>query len=218
MTCVVENKRKLETLCDIDDVDEKLLQKNYKIYNSYSNPMTCDKILLCDNHIYFDAIVNFETIQILITYLLTITANMRLLGGICSKPIYIHINCKGGFIQCLLKFIEFKKSCSIELISIIDKECVDCGILLAAVCNYRIINKKAMCKLTRYDCESGYWSYFKQCNDVGESDSVKKLIFAMLCEEIESKITSEKLEKYFERDCMWDAKKYKKLGLADEIV
>jgi len=215
--CEVDhNKRKYETIYCTENIDKLLLSNNYKIYNSYNNPLNCDKILLCDNHIYFDAIINQETIQTLVIYIESIIQNIVLIGS--DKSIYIHINCKGGFTQYLFEFITYKKTCSIELISIIDKECIDCGIILAAICNFRIINKNAICKLSKYDSKNLYWNYFKQCNNNVESKRINDLLFVIICQVIESKITPEKLEKYFEKDCIWDAKKYKKLGLADEVV
>ena len=43
-------------------------------------------------------------------------------------------------------------------------------------------------------------------------------MYSILCDVIDSNITSDKLEKYFEQNNVWNAKKYKKLRLADEIV
>ena len=214
------NKRKYEY--DINYNTHELASNNYKIYNSYNNPLNCDNIILYNNHIYFNALINEDCIKILIQYINTIITHYHLINDNNDKSIYIHINCKGGYIKNLMEFLEFKKSCSIELISIIEQECVDCGIMFAALCDYRIINKNAVCKLSCYNNGGScpyFWNYFMQCNNNAlEIDSLKKFMYSILCDVIDSNITSDKLEKYFEQNNVWNAKKYKKLRLADEIV
>ena len=54
---------------------------------------------------------------------------------------YVTYQYKGGFIEDLIKFLIFKLNLNYEIIYIIDKECYDCGIMLAAICDYRIISK-----------------------------------------------------------------------------
>ena len=196
----------------------------FKIYNHYSNQSTCDNIELCDNHIYFNAVIKNETINVLILYIQSIINNAHILH---DSRIYIHINSKGGIVKDLLTFIEYKKTISNEIFSIVEQECVDCGILMAALCNYRIIKKNAICKLNKLATYSSgdtneymhYWCCFKQCdnNDV-ELGYFKTVLYDIICNLIDSKITYEKLDKYFQENQQWDSKKYKKLGLADEIV
>lgn len=212
------SKRKLD-ISDFD-VNELIKNNNYKLYNYYNNPTNCDVITLCDNHIYFNACINNETISKLILYIQSIIGNLHLIG--INKSIYLHINTKGGVIYALNDFIAFKKLCSIEIISIIENDCADAGIIIASLCNYRIINKNAFIKLTNYNpsytCPN-YWNYFKQCeNNSMELENLKKNIYYIFCELIDSKITNEKLTKYLQSDRLWDAKKCKKLGLIDEII
>jgi hypothetical protein len=185
--------------------------------------MNCDKIILCDNHIYFNAIVNNYNINKLIEFINTIVMsyNNNILKDY-EKTIYIHITSKGGFLYSLGPFFEFKKQNNIELISIIEYECNDVAIILASLCNYRVINKKALCKLSKYNiaCTNlNYWGYFKQCENCNEliSKFYNELVH-VFCNIIESKITNEKFYKYLENYCVWDCKKYKKIGLADEII
>ena len=207
---------------DIINFDPNELVKNnsYKLYNYYNNPTNCDVITLCDNHIYFNALINHETINKLILFIRIIIENIHLLSS--NLSIYLHINSKGGIINTLNDFIIFKKSCTIEIISIIEKEFADAGIIIFGLCNYRIINKNASIKLTHYNPYTNspnYWNYFKQCeNNSVELENFKKNIYYAFCELIDSKITNEKMEKYLENDRCWDAKKCKKLGLVNEIV
>ena len=96
--------------------------------------------------------------------------------------------------------------------------------MLAALCNYKIINRKATCKLSSYNIEDinsklYFWDYFKQCNDyTDEINYIKYIIYNILCNTIKSNLTEEKLKIYLTRDNIFNSRKYKKLGLADEII
>lgn len=210
------NKRK----CDIDYNLEKLTNNNYKIYNYYKNDSTSCNITLCDNHIYFNSLINSETINILKLNINMLLSKKHLINN--KSTLYLHINSKGGNIQDLLEFIHFKSTIALEIISIIENNVCDCAILLSASCNYRIINKTAKTMLSSYnDLQNlkNYWGFLKQCeNNDFEINSLKNCIYNLFCNVIDSKITQEKLQTYLMQNCYWDAKKYKKLGLADEIV
>ena len=98
-------------------------------------------------------------------------------------------------------------------------KCENCG-----VSNFRIINKNATCKLSSYNIEDNnsklyFWEYFKQCNDsTDEINYIKFIIYNILCNTIKSNLTEDKLKIYLKKDNILTSKKYKKLGLADEIV
>jgi ATP-dependent protease ClpP protease subunit len=213
------NKRKVDDFdlnINIDTINQLLINNMYKIYNNYSNPLNCDKILLLDNHIYFNSTINDESIKTLILYINTIISNQNILN---NKTIILHINSKGGLLKSLVEFINYKQTCNYEIFSIIDKECQDIGIILASICNYRIINKNANCKFSKITENSYFWNYFQQCNnDTEEIKQFKNTLDHIFTNIIESKLTLHKLNAYFEKGCIWDAKKYKKLGLADEII
>lgn len=223
------NKRKFISY----ELNSNVNKQFYKLYDCYINQTNCDKILLCDNHIYFNSSINKLTMNQLLIYFNLIINNKQLLGYNIS--IYLHINSKGGILEHLYDFISFKNNCVYEIISIIENEANDCALILASLCNYRIIKKDAKCKLSAYnylnsynDNESNnnnnnnllnYWDYFKQCeNNYFEIESFYNNLFNIICNVIDSKITSTKLNQYLLKNNIWDAKKYKKLGLADEIV
>ena len=206
-----------------NDIYSESNNKDYKLYEIYHNIMNCDKIILCDNHIHFNAIVNNCNINKLIEFINTIqiSYNNNILKNF-EKTIYIHITSKGGFLYSLIEFIEFKKNNNIELISIIKYECNDVAIILASLCNYRVIDKKAICKLTKYNitCTNlNYWGYFKQCENHYELIlNFYNELLHLFSNIIDSKITNEKFTNYLQNYCIWDSKKYKKIGLADEII
>ena len=196
-----------------------LLSNKYKLYDSYNNPLNCDKLVITDNHVCFDALVNKESIFVLIKFINIIIANKHLFGDF---KIYIHINCKGGIFTELTNFISFKKICAYEIVSIIDKECYDSGFILASLCNYRIINKNAKVYMSKFTVSTKgdyYWNYFNQCIN-SEIMNFNVILYDVLCNIIDSNLTSVKLDSYLNKNTLivWDCKKYKKLGLVDEII
>ena len=196
-----------------------LLTNKYKLYDSYNNSLNCDKLVIMDNHICFDALINKENMCVLINFINIIITNKHLFSDF---KIYIHINCKGGSFTDLACFINFKKTCAYEIVSIIDKECYDSGFILAALCNYRIINKNAKVYMSKFIISTKgdyYWNYFNQCNN-DEIMNFNAMFYDVLCNIIESNLTRDKLDSYLIKNMIivWDCKKYKKLGFVDEII
>tara|TARA_B110001452_G_C15233115_1_gene427022 strand:+ start:1700 stop:2326 length:627 start_codon:yes stop_codon:yes gene_type:complete len=203
----------------IDDVEndeycsynnlEKLHSKNYKLYENYSN------ILLLDNHIYFYNIINADNINKLIEYLTILNSNIHLFEN--DKYIYLHIDCTGGIFKDLLPVIDNIQKSSVQIISIIENDITDCAFILSSICTSRFIKKNASIILNPL---SGYlWNYFPQCENVATDIlNFKTLLYKVICNIINSKITNEKLEQYFARKNIWNCKKCKKLGLVDEII
>ena len=58
-----------------------------KLYHRYSNNLNLDTILLLDNHIYFNAVVNSDSIQQLMLYINLIVNNSNLLK---NQSIMLH--------------------------------------------------------------------------------------------------------------------------------
>jgi hypothetical protein len=194
-----------------------------KLYDKYYNVLNCDKVELIDNHIYFDSLVNKESIGCLIQFINYIIKN-KYVFVFNDFKIYIHISSKGGLFYELMNFMNYRNECIYEIVSIIDKECYDSGFVLAALCSYRIISKNAKVYLSKIHCDSInniYWNYFKQCSQENSED-FKNLLYDVLCVKVESNLTPEKLSYYLANEssniCSWNSKKYKKLGLADEIL
>lgn len=196
-----------------------IMTNEYKLYDIYNNSLNCDKLVIMDNHICFDALINKENMHVLINFINIIITNKHLFSDF---KIYIHINCKGGNFTDLVSFINFKKTCAYEIVSIIDKECYDSGFILAALCNYRIINKNAKVYMSKFIISTKgdyYWNYFNQCNN-DEIMNFNVMFYDVLCNIIESNLTRDKLDSYLIKNMIivWDCKKYKKLGFVDEII
>jgi hypothetical protein len=216
----IHHKRKH---CDLNYNFKIINTTGSKLYDKYYNPLNCDKLELIDNHIYFDSLVNKESISCLIRFINYIIKN-KYVFVFNDFKIYIHISSKGGLFYELMNFVNYRNECIYEIVSIIDKECYDSGFVLAALCSYRIISKNAKVYLSKIHCDSTtniYWNYFKQCSQENSED-FKNLLYDVLCVKVESNLTPEKLSYYLTTDssniCSWNSKKYKKLGLADEIL
>ena len=196
-----------------------ILSNKYKLYDSYNNPLNCDKLAIMDNHVSFDALINKESICVLINFINIIIANKHLFDDF---KIYIHINCKGGYFTELSNFINFKNTCAYETVSIIDKECYDSGFILASLCKYRIINKNAKVYMSKFLTTAKgdyFWNYFNQCSN-DEIMNFNAMFYDVLCNIIDSNLTCEKLDMFLQKNIIivWDSKKYKKLGFVDEII
>ncbi len=188
---------------------ENIRDKKYKLYANYNN------ILLLDNHIYFYNIINADNINKLIEYLTILNSNIHLFEN--DKYIYLHIDCTGGIFIDLLPVIDNIQKSNVQIISIIENDIADCAFILSSICSTRFIKKNASIILNPL---SGYlWNYFPQCENMATNIlNFKTLLYNVICNIIDSKITHEKLEQYFVRKNIWNCKKCKKLGLVDEII
>ena len=216
----INNKRKYSI---INYSDETIALNGHKLYDKYYNVLNCNKLTLVDNHIYFDSLINNESINCLIKFINYIIKN-KYLFPFSDFKIYIHITSKGGVFYDLMAFVNYRNECIYELVSIITKECYDSGFVLAALCSYRIINKTAKVYLSKIHSDvhnNVYWNYFKQCSKENSED-FKNLLYDVICVKVESNLTHEELDHYLNIDkpnvVSWNSKKYKKLGFADEIL
>ena len=207
------NSTKLNIL-NLYKVYHNIYNNELKLFEVYHNIYNNDKITVYNNHIYFNAVINDETISTLIKFINLINKLLK------KDTVYIHIKSYGGYLKSIKSFIYYKKNLNIQLISIIIDVCYDCGFILAALCDYRIILSNVKVFLTKYDTNHpNYWMSYKQCNNnVDNIYEFKNELYNILSCELDSKLTTLKLNNYLIQNNCWDAKKYKKLGLSDEIV
>ena len=57
---------------------EMIAPHSCKLYDKYYNVLNCDKLVLANNHIYFDSLINNESISHLIKFINSIIANKHL--------------------------------------------------------------------------------------------------------------------------------------------
>tara|TARA_B100001142_G_scaffold263903_1_gene267333 strand:+ start:812 stop:1456 length:645 start_codon:yes stop_codon:yes gene_type:complete len=208
-------------------IDNNILHtNNTQTYNNfdlqYYNLNNCDKIYTKNKDIYFSATINDITIHKLIEFIQYIHINHN-----NNNTIYIHITSKGGYLSSIFKFIDFKKTINYHLTSIMIDECNDIAIILSNLCDYRLVTKNTLCKLSKYNDNNhnnyrNYWGYFKQCNEDEESILLFKTnLYNLFLNTIKTKITLEKFNTYLIHSHninIWNSKKSKKLGLIDEII
>ena len=46
-----------------------IMTNKYKLYDTYNNSLNCDKLVIMDNHICFDALINKENMCVLINFI-----------------------------------------------------------------------------------------------------------------------------------------------------
>ena len=214
------SKRKSDNIPDLLTINQNLnYVNNFIINHTYTNPLNLDKIFVKNNHIYFDAVVNDDTITNLIEYIDLISKHEKF--NLFEKRILLHINSKGGYIGPAVRFFEYSKICNIDIISIIEVECCDCGLIISAACNYRLIKKSAIIRISKYipNENYNYWGYFKQCeNNCSDNSILKNTIYKIFTESLDTKLTSEKLQAYLYLNNEFHSKKVKKMGIVDEII
>ena len=179
-------------------IDNHMIDNNFDL--QYYNLTNCDKIYSKNKDIYFNAHINHNN----------------------NNTIYIHITSKGGYLSSIFKFIDFKKTINYHLTSIMVHECNDIAIILSNLCDYRLITKNTVCKLSNYNHNiyTNYWGYFKQCNQDEQSILLfKNNLYNLFLNTINTKINTEKFNIYLiYSNNIWNSKKSKKLGLVDEII
>lgn len=176
----------------------------------YKNPFNCDTIKLYHNHIVFYSTITDETIYKIFEFIKIIieTCDFKKL----YNCVYLHIASLGGSLNSLMKFIDIKKVSfsNIELISVIEKNTSDAGVLLASLCDYRIIRKNVVCSMSIIYPETKYWNMFIQEGNIF-------LDFITILKTNNYKIKTDKMLKYISQNNTWNSKKMIKIGLVDEI-
>jgi hypothetical protein len=128
----------------------------------------------------------------------------------------------GGILKSIINFINYINTIEYFIISIIGNHCNDTAIVLACSCNYRIIKKKSQIILSYYNYSNYsnysnssniYWGLYNQ--ELPHNDFICLLtsIFNSVLH-----IQENKIEQYLQQTKVFNAKKYKKMKLVDEIV
>ena len=199
-------KRKLE---------EPLLQENYNETDlsnyQYYNQLNLDSIRIFRGQIIFHSTVSSITIAKLFDFIKIIMQSC--LFDRINNRIYIHIISRGGDLQGLYDFLHFKNTYlpNLELVSVIENSCTDVGVLLASLCNYRIIKKNVICYMNIIYENSKYWGPYYQGENLLEK-------FHYVISNTKYKVTKDKMLKYIKQTNIWNAKKLIKIGFIDELL
>ena len=210
-----KNKRKTFDSNIIAHTNSTLDCNSIIYYDSRDN----SKINVTNNHIYFNATINDNSINNLIKCINNI---IELKNKDYDKTIILHINSMGGILKSIINFINYINTIEYFIISIIGNHCNDTAIVLACSCNYRIIKKKSQIILSYYNYSNYsnysnssniYWGLYNQ--ELPHNDFICLLtsIFNSVLH-----IQENKIEQYLQQTKVFNAKKYKKMKLVDEIV
>jgi hypothetical protein len=193
-------------------VDQCVLPTDYDTGVSfvYKNPLNTDSIGMIGNHIIFNSNITNETVSKIFETIKNIYESYYIHK--LSNYIYLHIASFGGSLDSLNLFIHTKDTVypNLEIISVIENNCSDAGFLLAALCDYRIIKKNAICSMSVLNSDTKYWGAYIQGDDIKEK---LEFIFAF----IKYKVKKEKFMKYLSCNNTFKCKKMLKMGLIDEV-
>jgi len=190
-------KRKLDISIDLDS--EKEIQN-------------ISKIIVIENHLYFNLLINNENLKLLKMRINDIIEDYNFNND--KKVIYLHINSCGGYVKDLIKNIDIF-DLSVKIISVIENSISDCAILLSGLCETRLCKKHS--KFTMRVILRNYWYLLKQCEDIEikEYREHLKLLFIKISKQ---RLSGENIEKMFQYGGEWNSTKLKRLGLVDEII
>jgi ATP-dependent protease ClpP protease subunit len=201
------------------------MHNNIQQLTQPSPSSTHTNVQCVDNHIYFYAEVNTETILELNKAILRLNKDMKNymdvarceynmdVGEVC---IYLHINSGGGYITDALSGVDTILKSNIPVISIVEGYVASAATLLSIVCAKRFMTKHS--SMLIHQLSGGMWGTFEQMkDDMTNSSYLQKKIKEMYIEYGRGKMKKERLEKMLARDLMMNFKKSKKLGLVDEL-
>tara|TARA_B110000211_G_C14070423_1_gene549700 strand:- start:1396 stop:1998 length:603 start_codon:yes stop_codon:yes gene_type:complete len=176
----------------------------------YKNPLNTDTIGMIGNHIIFNCNITNETVSKIFETIKQISESYNIHK--ISNCIYLHIGSFGGSLDSLNIFITTKNTVypNLEIISVIEKNCNDAGFLLAALCDYRIIKKNAICSMSVLNSDTKYWGAYIQGDNIKE-----KLEF--IFDKSKYKVKKEKFMNYLSSNNTFKCRKMLKMGLIDEI-
>ena len=204
------SKRKFEDPVVLQVVPNNTLETG--LFNSlYYNELNLDSIYIYNGRVIFHSTVTTTTITKLFEFIKIIMESS--VFDRINNRIYIHIISRGGELQALYDFMNFKSIyfSNIELVSVIENTCTDVGFMLASLCNYRIIKKNVICYMNKIDKNSKYWGVYDQGENLLEK-------FDYVISNTKYKVSKDKMLKYMKQSNVWNAKKMVKIGFMDEII
>ena len=187
-----------------DEEDEDTDDDNYK------------KITRENNHIYFYAEVNRQTIFELIELIRKceidniVTAHKNCLDDI---PIFIHISSYGGVIFDAFTAIDVIQACKVPVHTIIDGPTASAGTIISVVGRKRYMRPNAYMLI--HQLSSSSWGKMSELEDEHENNiMLMKRIKDIYTEH--ASIPKKQLSEILKHDLWWDLQKCKDYGLVDE--
>ena len=177
------------------------------------------KVERIDNHIYFFADVDSDSILKLKKNLLEATREAQgeqIYYGLPEPPnIFLHIATLGGSLPDALGMADDIERNPGPITSICEGLVASAGTIISSAAHHRQITKHS--KMLIHQLSSGFWG---SMSDI--EDEVKNLKMAMKdlydFYSTRTKITKKQLEPILKHDLEWDSEKCLSVGLVDEII
>ena len=172
-----------------------------------------------NNNIFFYSGVTRPKILRLNKAIINMNNNLRArhiaFGGREPEHIKLHINSYGGSVFAGLSAVDYIKSSTIPVESIIEGCAASAATLMSVVAEHRVIRKSA-CMLV-HQLSGIMWGKFQEMqDDMQNSEMLMKKIKSIYDEH--TKIPKKKLDEILKHDIWWDADQCLEYGLVDEII
>jgi len=169
------------------------------------------------NHIYFYTEVDRDSVQQLIealreTEIYCIQLKRRL--NLKKVPIYLHINSFGGCIFSAFNAIDYIKSCTVPIYTIIEGSTASAGTLISVFGKRRYIRPNA--HMLIHQLSSGCWGKMSEIED--EYKNLKGLMVRIRSiYKNNTSMTKDVLRRLLKHDLWLDSDKSIKYGLVDRL-
>lgn len=177
-----------------------------------------NKVESVDNHIYFYADVDTETVFLLHKEIRTV--NLRLgefaLKYSCAPPnIFLHINSAGGNVQQGFAAADLVRSSKIPIITIVEGRAASAATLMSIVGKKRKITPNSL--MLVHELSSMIFGRYSQLKDEANNlDQYMDMVRDFYKKY--TKLQEQQLDELLKHDIWWSANKCLEYGLVDEII
>lgn len=195
------------------NIDEKTNKNWSGLYNSEND------VYSVDNHIYFKGDVNRNNVYKLQEEIQNITnhysesKNSSPGLNISPKPIYLHLNTYGGYLDAGWVAVDFIRNSTIPIYTIVEGRCASAGTLMSIVGKKRYMTRSS--RMLIHQLSGGMWGKMNELEDSYKDckDEMKDIVSLYV------KYTNMKafdIKEYLKKDRWWNMSKCKSRGLVDE--
>ena len=213
-------KRKERLLSDIDsdssDNSSKLFKK---IRTNYTREVYSD-VYSRGNHIIFKGDVNRNNVYKLREEIEKLNKDFKILKKnledgvfITPKPIYLHINSYGGYLDDGFAAVDFIKQSDIPIHTVVEGRCASAATLMSVVGVKRYMSEHS--RLLIHQLRGGMWGKMADMEEVIEEcrDAMNDIIGIYL---EHTNMTEKQIRDQLKKEKFWSYKDCKKRGIVDE--
>jgi len=222
----IHNKRKFSDSL-LDEIKNSLVNNTVEEEQPHhrSSINNNDKVTVINNHIYFYADVNTETILALNKAISQLNRELAYVKtntkidfdiNMDNFKIYLHINSPGGYVTDAFSAVDTIINSKIHVVSIIEGHVASAATFLSIVCSERYMTKHS--SMLIHQLSGSSWGTYEQMKDnFINSTFLQKQIRDLYLENCNGKIKQSQLDNFLKRDIMMNYTKCKKLGLVDKL-